>query len=420
MYGHSSMEWDRLEQAVEALKRTLMSRNRHIWRLIAAVAAAKVCDCRMQALQTQEENSPAHVQLADLLWQTRYSQMTDPRDRLYGLLGLVKGGMSSESLLEIDYAKPVGDVFLDLSVFMIQRGLFCNTFCTVTSPIDGLPSWVSNWMPEWDESSVDGSSASWLSSSILQYMSFYQIRGLEPPENPPRFSTDRRQVTLRGRVIDAFGVWHIAKRFECPAMDIATEKEKLKLVGKRLIEWEDEMEKQQSAQEQFEKQQEPEKKFKTPAQRRENWQNAVLHELSNDTELGIYYRMLTYRGAGSDDDLGPWSEADYPKMLATLVDFKTRLGDNFQLRRPFVTMLGIMGSTGNNCVVQLHDVICLFVGSAVPFLLRPAVDSDGNFDRFHGGPYTLVGCCWVPEFMGVDILEGERRGTLELYDITLV
>src|SRR5947208_3053247 len=99
-------------------------------------------------------------------------------------------------------------------------------------------------------------------------MQSYQIRGLEPPENPPRFSTDLRQVTLRGRVFDAFGVWHIGKRFERPAMNDVASNKKLKLVRERLIEWEDEMEKQQSAQEQFEKQQEPQRKFKTPAQRR--------------------------------------------------------------------------------------------------------------------------------------------------------
>ncbi|KAN0105923.1 HET domain containing protein [Hyaloscypha variabilis] len=419
MYGHSSMDWDRFTQAVEALNRTLRSRNRHVWRLTNAVAADKVRRCRMQTLQTQQDNPPAHFQLEDLLWQTRHCRMTDPRDRLYGLLGLVKGRMSGESLLEIDYAKPVADVFLGLSVFMIQRGLLSETLCSVTSPIDGLPSWVTNWMPEWDGSSVDGSGASWLSEGILNYMRLYQLWEIEPPENPPRFSTDLRQVTLRGRVFDAFGVWHIGKRFERPATNDMAPIDQLKLVRERLIEWEDEMEKQQSAQEQFEKQQEPQKKFKTPAERRENWQNAVLHELRGaNTELGMYYKMLTDRGL--DHELDQVLAEDYPTTLATMVDFQTRLGDNFQLRTPFITLLGIMGSTGNNCVVQFQDVICVFVGCAVPFLLRPAVDSDGNFDRFNGGPYTLVGCCWVPTAMNTDILEGERRGLFELYDITLV
>jgi len=254
MYGHSSMDWDRFTQAVARLERTRMSRNRHIWRLTNVVAADMVCRCRMQTLQTQQDNPPAHFQLANVLWQTRHCRMTDPRDRLYGLLGLVKGRMSGESLLEIDYAKPVADVFLGLSVFMIQRGLLYENLCFVTCPIDGLPSWVTNRMPEWDGSSVDGSGASWLSGGILNFMQLYQFWGVEPPENPPRFSTDLRQVTLRGRVIDSFGVWHIGKRFECPAMNDVGSIEQLKLVRERLIGWEDEMEKQQSAQEQFEKQ----------------------------------------------------------------------------------------------------------------------------------------------------------------------
>lgn len=38
---------------------------------------------------------------------------------MYGILGLVKGDLRSEKLLEIDYAKPVADMFRDLSIFMI-------------------------------------------------------------------------------------------------------------------------------------------------------------------------------------------------------------------------------------------------------------------------------------------------------------
>ena len=64
-------------------------------------------------------------------------------------------------------------------------------------------------------------------------------------------------------------------------------------------------------------------------------------------------------------------EVDIPNdsamTLRTLVDFTSAVGNNFELRRPFVTMLGQMGSTGNSCKVEYQDVVCVFVGSAVPY-----------------------------------------------------
>jgi hypothetical protein len=132
----------------------------------------------------------------------------------------------------------------------------------------------------------------------------------------------------------------------------------------------------------------------------------------------MQYKMLIDRDLGRELDLA-LAEDDL-MTLPILMDFETWLGDNLQLRRPFITMLGIMGSTGNNCVMQFRNVICVFVGSAIPFLLRPAVDSDENFDRFNGGPYTLVGCCWVPTLINITNLEREIRGVFELYNIILV
>jgi hypothetical protein len=101
----------------------------------------------MRAVHTQEGEvpTPALLQLVDLLWQSRFTETTDPRDRLSGLLGIVKGELGGEKLLEIGRAKPVAGVFLDLSIFMLQRGVFTHTLWSITNPMDGLPSWASNW-----------------------------------------------------------------------------------------------------------------------------------------------------------------------------------------------------------------------------------------------------------------------------------
>jgi hypothetical protein len=337
-----------------------------------------------------------HFELADLLWQTRICEMTEPRDRLYGILGLVKGDLRSEKLLEIDYTKPVADVFRDLSIFMIQGGMLSHVLCSVTDSMDDLPSWATTWTSTMVENpSPDGSAATRLSNGIITYMQIYQLKGIEPSPNPPRLSTDLRQITIKGRIFDAYGIWHIGRRFEPVATsDIDDE---ARIYRARLIEWEDDMERQHCAHE----------RFKTQAERREAWKHALLHELPGDrTEMGQDYDMLTDR----ENEL-PLAR-DSALIMRIVVNLMCTLGSHCDLRRPFVTMLGQMGSTGTNCDVHFMDKVCVFVGSAVPYLLRPVDQARGL--------YRFVGCCWVPGLVDLDVVEGQRRGFWELQDITLI
>ncbi|KAI0835879.1 heterokaryon incompatibility protein-domain-containing protein [Hypoxylon sp. FL0890] len=391
IYGDRLISWNRLVLAVDALRRLQLGLHTHLWRLSNAARMDRVQRCwlRTRGAGLQEETrSPLHFELADLLWQTRFFEWTEPRDRLYGIIGLVKGDVRNEKLLEVDYTKPVADIFRDLTIFMIRNGMIAHVLCSIATSMDGLPSWASSWTAD-----LQGPAASRLSSGITVYMQTYELSGTKPPSNPPRFSADFRQITLKGSFFD-YGICHIGKRFE-HTLDTSID-ERVKVIHTRLIEWEDEMERQNCAH----------KIFETQAERREAWKQALLHILPTDkTELGHHYDLITSR----TDELP--SAEDSPMLISIVAGIDSTLGTHCDSRRPFVTTSGLMGSTGVNCDLHVGDRVCAFVGLGVPFILRPIDQS-----RAH---YRFVGCCWVPGLMNLDLVEGQRKGLWVLQDITM-
>jgi hypothetical protein len=361
-YGDKEIPWRWVAEATNALNR--LKANAGFMQVSAAVKAEKVERCRLRTIKYLDNEDPALLpyHLNDLLWQTRFFHVTDPRDRLYGLMGMVNRRLREDKLLEVDYAKPVAEVFLGLSVFMLQNSMLSYSLCAVSTPVEGLPSWATDWRTSLDDHSAsDGPSASRVSSGLEFMMQYYQIIDTEPPPNPPRFSPDLRQVTLRGRVVDAFGIWHVAKRFDIgPSRVEKVGLNILRLYRERLIEWEDEIESKPCARE----------KYTTRAERRQKWKKAILHELPGQpTKLSAIYDVLTDRDR--EPSLSGEAEAE---ALTSLLGC---LGMNMEYKRPFITILGIMGSTSASDI-RYEDVTCVFVGSRVPYVLRPATDRWGR------------------------------------------
>ncbi|OTA86159.1 hypothetical protein M434DRAFT_157364 [Hypoxylon sp. CO27-5] len=297
---------------------------------------------------------------------------TERRDRLYGILGLVREDLRNEKLLEVDYTKPVADMFLDLSIFMIRGGMIAHVLCSIASSVEGLPSWASTWTAD-----LLGPAASRLSNGISMYMQTHQLSGTTPPPNPPRFSDDFRQITIKGTFFD-YGICHIGKRFEYTSDTSILSR--AKVIRNRLIGWEDDM---------------------------EPWKQALLHILPTDkTELGQQYDQITDR----KNELP--SVEDSPILISIVTGLDSTLGIHCDSRRPFVTTSGLMGSTGVNCDLRLGDRVCVFLGLGVPFILRPVEQA-----RNH---YRFVGCCWVPGLINLDLIEGQSKGLWNIQDITLI
>ncbi|CAM1502335.1 Fc.00g043190.m01.CDS01 [Cosmosporella sp. VM-42] len=83
------------------------------------------------------------------MWQFRWLEATDPRDKVYSFLGLVNSGEASRSAIQPDYQLPVKEVY-KRSALAILRGMNNLDLLTTVQPVSsapefGLPSWVPNW-----------------------------------------------------------------------------------------------------------------------------------------------------------------------------------------------------------------------------------------------------------------------------------
>jgi hypothetical protein len=83
-----------------------------------------------------------------LLLETSPFETTNPRDKIYSLLGLVK---NSEALLRSDYRKPVADIYREVAYSMMKAsGRLMGLRMTgigigMKNNVYGLPSWVHDW-----------------------------------------------------------------------------------------------------------------------------------------------------------------------------------------------------------------------------------------------------------------------------------
>lgn len=96
--------------------------------------AAKLCDAAVFA------------GLETLITQTKYCKCSDPRDRIFAVLGLVD---KSEADLDIqpDYTKTVGRVYKDVAVEYIKKrgNLEILRYCGMREKASGTTKWIPDW-----------------------------------------------------------------------------------------------------------------------------------------------------------------------------------------------------------------------------------------------------------------------------------
>ena len=83
-------------------------------------------------------------ELRDLLLNTNSSKATEPRDRIYALLGMMRKG--NRESFTVDYGRPLGTVFAEAVAHIFQKGngplLLSGMELAGTSLHNSFPSWV--------------------------------------------------------------------------------------------------------------------------------------------------------------------------------------------------------------------------------------------------------------------------------------
>ncbi|MCJ1252949.1 hypothetical protein MMC24_000755 [Lignoscripta atroalba] len=155
----------------------------------------------------------ARTSMRDLLQGTFSFQATDPRDKVYSLLGLVH---EVERLaLTPDYSKSVQHVYIGIAQHLLRDDI--NMLCFNTnSPYHDLPSWVPDW--------------SWSSRRWPIWMpGTYNATGKFPSHSAGRFGHNPSTFTLRGIAVDDISMLDETSRIEMsqPATSDSTEEEVL-------------------------------------------------------------------------------------------------------------------------------------------------------------------------------------------------
>lgn len=90
--------------------------------------------------------------LSDLLWNIWDRDTTDPRDKVFAILGLV-GNEYSDTLPDVDYRKTIEQVYREAasSIMMKEKSLDLLLAASGTEHNESLPSWVPDWRREANE-----------------------------------------------------------------------------------------------------------------------------------------------------------------------------------------------------------------------------------------------------------------------------
>jgi hypothetical protein len=141
---------------------------------------------------------------ATLLWSLLFStcshQATDPRDKIYALLGLVEDMNWNCDILPVDYSLTVEQVYIDTAKWIILKSENLNLLCFPGSQLPensqyNFPSWCPNWL---DTSRTNDLLS--LSKLNLALPTALWRKALVS------FGPEQQSMTARGILIDTFEV----------------------------------------------------------------------------------------------------------------------------------------------------------------------------------------------------------------------
>lgn len=166
----------------------------------------------LQADRIQSLTHEGKEYLLSSLVRTRYAQATNPKDKVYGVLGL------AESSLIPDYREttPARDIYHEACVTQLPHLVYELLSC-VDHDEPLKPSWVPDWSAARKTEALGYSTKAW---------TLYHAGGIEGPDpiagprthKSPLLSTDLRYLTLNGLVFDR--IMHLGPVSETPSLSI--------------------------------------------------------------------------------------------------------------------------------------------------------------------------------------------------------
>ncbi|KAL9066322.1 MAG: hypothetical protein Q9161_007614 [Pseudevernia consocians] len=293
--------------------------------------------------------------LVELLGRFRKSRASDPRDKIYSLLGLAN---DIDQTLTPDYSKSDNDVYLDYAYHLVQTGNAMEMLLHAgiaqdrekTEVASTLPSWVPDW-------SQQGSDCFAVDSELCQ------AHGVSQPT--VRIEDDRLGLKVKGIVLDSL------ERFHCGLLDLSD-----------LAAWEQSL--------------------------REVAHPSQLHsEYGPGSYATVLMTALPWRFPVKDD---PQAMGRYDRIFKLPPSHGSY---NQEYRSHLITLTKeykfCVSQDGHIGWVPLcsraGDIICVFYGGYCPFVIRKIEES-----------YMLVGVAWIEGYMRGEAFDMDG---LEVHDFVL-
>ncbi|EUC38128.1 hypothetical protein COCCADRAFT_22470 [Bipolaris zeicola 26-R-13] len=372
--GHEPLHW-----RLNILQRTAL---RTLGMLVSGFAEALT---RLRQARQMSSSPPELLKLSNPLWSFKYRSVTDPRDKIYSLLGLL-----GDHRVQVDYNKPFEDIYLSLvSSFLLEdKGLDLFRWMTgeyYETRNSRLPSWV----PDFGSRSITPVSSFLPNQDVGESQRIFMTAGPDRSRSfsAIQFGDDSRTLILRGCLFDVVS----QRGWVYPSPD------DIGLAGRAnrpiLGRW---------------------KKMAM------NTLNRTYHS-PHAKEDAFWRTILTDRqieGLHFEENAG-WIPAQRLPLDAQYIPPKTTKEEEDLLQAMEKRQLCLnsrrfcITKKGHFCLLpptaSENDKICVLLGGEVPYVLR-------RTDYQSQGTYTMVGECYVHGIMDgeaiTDILEGRNKGDI--------
>ena len=381
--GHKSLPWSRFEAISEAFVPQVV--------LIGSMVASGALDRHfgvsnhiaiIKALRAWQQNG-TQLDLLSLVVKYRRNRVTDPRDKIFALLGLA--APAERDAFQADYGKNTAQVYMEFVKVLVERRkrLDVLAFCTLHRKTAGLPSWTPDWSCDCHLDHELPLSYDSLEVEVGGTRKPYRASGSRDAE--VHFSADLRALTAQGVAICA--VQTLGKEGSVeqrPEGELVTRGYTIPIAELvSLAEQATALSGSEARQLALMKVLVADRMPLGGEPNRADWQlyQTLLHE-STDGRLWTMEHLVPATTPGSTTSPHP-----APDVL-------NAISRTMRNRRLFISHLGHLGVAPAGA--QEGDVVCILFGSSTPFVVR------AHEQHFH-----LIGeaYIWHPKFMDGDVVD---------------
>lgn len=148
LWGLTCFDWDVLDQAIDCIYRSRISVALRSNDIMERDDESKVNRIYNMGVLRDDVRKSGLVKLGDLVYLAQMAEVTDPRDKIYSVLGLTVD--ASDPALYVSYSEFTSTVYNRVSRRLIEKygmdeqwGIKLLYYSS--GPRDGVPSWVINW-----------------------------------------------------------------------------------------------------------------------------------------------------------------------------------------------------------------------------------------------------------------------------------